>query len=170
MPISRSRTRMMIERHGRGYALETQLRVRRPVDEVFAVFADAKNLEEMTPPALRFEILTPDPIVMRRGLRLDYRLRLHGIPFAWQSEITVWDPPHRFVDTQRKGPYHWWVHEHIFRADGDWTLVTDRVSYGVPGGRLVHGLLVARDLRNIFRYRALRLRDLLGVSESQGGD
>lgn len=156
-----------IKRAGRGYALETQLRVPRSIDRVFDIFANARNLEELTPPALRFEILTPDPIVMRRGLLLDYRLRLHGFPFHWQSEITVWDPPHRFEDSQRRGPYRWWVHEHSFAEDGDATLMVDRVSYGVPGGRLVHALLVARDLRNIFSYRALRVRDLLGLSKSE---
>jgi ligand-binding SRPBCC domain-containing protein len=156
-----------IRRVGRGYVLETSLRVRRPIDEVFEVFADAKNLERLTPPALRFEILTPDPIVMRRGLLLDYRLRLHGVPFRWQSEITVWDPPHRFEDRQRRGPYRWWVHEHSFVEDGDCTLMTDRVSYGVPGGRPIHALFVARDLRNIFHFRAVRFRGLLGLSESE---
>ncbi len=156
-----------IKRAGRGYALETQLRVPRSIDRVFDIFANARNLEELTPPALRFEILTPDPIVMRRGLLLDYRLRLHGFPFYWQSEITVWDPPHRFEDSQRRGPYRWWVHEHSFAEDGDGTLMVDRVSYGVPGGRLIHALFVARDLRNIFRYRALRVHDLLGLSKSE---
>jgi ligand-binding SRPBCC domain-containing protein len=152
-----------IERDGRGYALETHLWVPRPIDHVFEFFANAKNLEELTPPALRFEILTPDPIIMRRGLRLDYRLRLHGIPFFWQSEITVWDPPRRFEDSQRRGPYRWWVHEHSFVQDGGGTLMSDRVSYGIPGGLLVHTLFVARDLRNIFHYRAVRFRDLLGL-------
>lgn len=158
--------KVTIGKDGWGYALETSLRVDASIDQVFAVFANAKNLEALTPPTLRFEILTPEPIVMRRGLLLDYRLRLHGIPFHWQSEITAWDPPSRFEDSQRKGPYRWWVHEHTFVSDGDGTLMTDRVRYGVPGGWLVHALFVARDLRNIFSYRAVRLGGLLGMSES----
>ena len=158
---------LTIKRDGPEYALEAHLRVPRSIDQVFDVFANAKNLEELTPPALRFEILTPDPIVMQHGLLLDYRLRLHGIPFRWQSEITAWDPPHRFEDSQRRGPYRWWVHEHSFVEDGDWTLMTDRVRYGVPGGRLIHALFVARDLRNIFGYRAVRVCDLLAVSKSE---
>lgn len=105
---------------------------------------------------------------MRQGLLLDYRLKLHGVPFHWQSEITAWEPPHRFVDSQRRGPFRWWVHEHEFVADGAGTLMADRVHYGVPGGRLIHELFVARDLRNIFRYRAASIADLLGVSESSG--
>lgn len=155
-----------IERDGSGYALEMRLRIPASVDRVFDIFANAKNLEALTPPALRFVILTPDPIIMRRGLLLDYRLRLHGIPFHWQSEITAWDPPNRFEDSQRKGPYHWWVHEHRFLPDGEGTLMIDRVRYGVPGGWLVNSLFVASDLRNIFRYRAVRIGDLLTISES----
>lgn len=158
-----------IARADRGNILETCLRIPRSIDHVFAVFADAKNLERLTPPALRFEILTSDPIVMQRGLLLDYRLSLHGIPFHWQSEITAWEPPRRFVDSQRRGPFRWWVHEHEFVEDGADTVMTDRVRYGVPGGRLIHGLFVARNLRSIFHYRAASIADLLGVSESTGG-
>lgn len=162
------RVSVTIARDERGNILETCLRIPRSIDQVFAVFADARNLERLTPPVLRFEVLTADPIVMRRGLLLDYRLRLHGIPFRWQSEITAWEPPHRFVDSQRRGPFRWWIHEHVFLEDGADTLMSDRVRYGVPGGRLVHALLVARDLRMIFRYRAAAFGDLVGVSESIG--
>ena len=154
-----------IERAGPGFALETRLRIPLSVDRVFEFFANARNLEELTPPALHFEILTPEPIVMRRGLLLDYRLRLRGFPFYWQTEITVWDPPHRFEDSQRRGPYRWWVHEHSFVEDNGGTLMSDKVHYGVPGGVFVHSLFVAPELRNIFTYRAVRFRDLLGASE-----
>lgn len=156
-----------IRRDGGGYALETHLRVPRPIEEVFEIFAAPENLEQMTPAALRFEILTPRPIAMKPGLLLDYRLRLHGIGFRWQSEITVWEPPHRFEDRQRKGPYRWWVHEHRFVEDGARTVMTDQVKYGVPGGPLVHGLFVARDLRNIFQYRASRFCHLLNVPKAE---
>lgn len=152
-----------ISREGRGYLLATRQHVPRPLQEVFDVFANAHNLEEMTPPALRFEILTPDPIVMGAGLLIDYRLRLHGVPFRWQSEITAWDPPFFFEDQQRKGPYRWWIHAHRFVADSDGTLVTDQVRYGVPGGAVVNELLVAPDLRKIFEFRAEQLRRLLGL-------
>jgi ligand-binding SRPBCC domain-containing protein len=132
------------------------------IEEVFGFFADARNLEALTPGWLHFRILTPDPIVMRVGTRIDYRLRLHGLPLAWQSEITAWDPPHRFVDEQRRGPYRRWVHEHVFEAAGRLTRVRDRVVYAVAGGRLVARLLVAPDLRRIFAYRAARLEERFG--------
>src|SRR5579871_5848818 len=85
----------------------------RPLEEVFPFFADAGNLPILTPPWLHFHILTTRPIEMRRGALIDYRLRIHGLPIRWQSEIVEWDPPHRFVDEQRRGPYRLWHHEHV---------------------------------------------------------
>ena len=153
-----------ITRQDRGFLLESRVKVLRHREDVFDIFANAYNLEDLTPPALRFEILTPDPIIMRAGLLLDYRLRLRGIPFRWQSEITVWEPPHRFVDEQRRGPYSWWIHEHSFADEGGHTLVTDRVRYGVPGGAIVNTLFISRDLKAIFEYRAQRLQTLLRLN------
>ncbi|MCC7144684.1 MAG: SRPBCC family protein [Candidatus Eisenbacteria bacterium] len=138
--------------------LRREQRFRRPLDEVFAFFADAHNLKEITPPFLGFRILTPAPIQMRVGARIDYRIRLHGIPIRWETEITAWDPPHHFVDEQRRGPYHVWHHEHRFREESGEVVVTDEVTYSHLGGPLVHALLIAPDLRRIFDYRADRLR------------
>lgn len=132
-----------------------------PPERVFPFFADAFQLELITPPMLRFKVLTPPPIEMRAGTVIDYQLKLHGIPMRWQSEITLWEPPHRFVDEQRRGPYRFWRHEHRFSdADGG-TLARDRVEYAVRGGALIDKLLVAPDLRKIFDYRKDRLAELL---------
>ncbi len=129
----------------------------RPVAEVFPFFADAGNLDALAPAWLRFEILTPGPIEMRVGARIDYRLRLRGLPLRWQSEITAWQPPNRFVDEQRRGPYRAWIHEHTFEERGGGTLVRDRIQYAVFGGELVERLFVRRDLEKIFAYRHRRL-------------
>jgi ligand-binding SRPBCC domain-containing protein len=139
-----------------------EIRLARPVDEVFAFFADAQNLQTLTPPWLRFKILTPGSIEMARGTRIDYRLRLHGLPLSWTSEITAWDPPRRFVDEQVRGPYRIWVHEHTFEERRGGTVVRDDVRYAVPGGALIDRLFVRPDLRKIFRYRHWRLREILG--------
>jgi ligand-binding SRPBCC domain-containing protein len=149
-------------REGGLSTVTTRLFLPRPLETVFPFFADAGNLEIITPPWLRFEILTPRPITMGTGAFIDYRLRLRGIPLRWQSEITAWEPPHRFVDEQRRGPYRTWIHEHTFVACDGGTEVRDFVRYGVPGGWLADRLLVRRDVRRIFEYRTDRLRALLG--------
>ncbi len=146
------------------FELRTRLRLPRPRPEVFAFFADAANLDTLTPPWLHFRILTPLPQEMRAGALLDYRLRLHGLPIRWRSEITTWDPPRRFVDEQVRGPYRQWIHEHTFEEDGpNATAVGDHVRYAVPFGDLANRLLVARDVQAIFRYREERLREIFGV-------
>src|SRR5262245_56426898 len=105
-----------------------------PPDEVFRFFANAWNLDALTPRWLNFEMLTPAPIVLQRDVLLDYRLRLRGIPFHWKSKITAWEPPNRFIDEQVRGPYRRWIHEHSFTAANGGTLCGDRVQYAVPGG------------------------------------
>ncbi|KPK79982.1 MAG: CDP-paratose 2-epimerase [Gemmatimonas sp. SM23_52] len=146
-----------------GYLLEATTWLAPPPGEVFDFFGDARNLEALSLPFLHFEILTPDPITMGAGTVIDYRLRLHGLPVRWRTEITVWEPPRRFVDTQVRGPYRWWIHEHRFEPAGGGTLMTDRVEYGVPGGALVNFLLVESDLRRIWEYRDREVRRHLGA-------
>jgi ligand-binding SRPBCC domain-containing protein len=135
----------------------------RPVDEVFPFFADAHNLQELTPPFLQFRVLTPRPIPMAPGTRIDYRLTIHGFPIRWQSEITAWEPMAMFVDEQRKGPYRAWIHTHRFTPKNGGTVVEDEVWYDVPGGTLVNALFVRKDVARIFAYREERLRDRFGA-------
>ena len=132
--------------------LETELWLPRPLGEVFAFFSDAANLEALTPPWLHFRILTPKPIAMHAGTLIDYSIRVHGIPISWQSEITVWDPPNRFVDVQRRGPYRQWDHTHSFAAVNGGTLVSDSVEFDVPFS-FAAGWFVKRDVRKIFDFR-----------------
>ena len=129
-------------------------------DDVFGFFASAENLNLLTPPWLRFSILTPLPIEMRRGAVIQYRIRLRGIPVRWDTEITEWEPPLCFTDTQIRGPYRLWIHRHSFEETPQGTLVTDNVTYRVPGGPLVNRLFVAGELRRIFAYRKARLLEL----------
>jgi len=140
---------------------ESSIWLPRRLDEVFAFFSDASNLEVITPPWLKFSVVTPRPIEMRPGTLIDYRLKLRGLPIRWQSEITAWDPPHSFVDEQRRGPYRRWVHTHTFVPAPDGTLVRDEVEYAVLGGRLVQKFFVAPDIEKIFAYRSAKLQELL---------
>ena len=126
-------------------------------DAVFGFFADAGNLEAITPPWLGFRIVTPRPIDMGVGTLIEYRLRLHGLPISWLTRIEVWEPGARFVDQQLRGPYALWHHTHEFApAPGGGTRMTDTVRYALPfgpAGGIAHALFVRRDLRRIFDHR-----------------
>jgi uncharacterized protein YbjT (DUF2867 family)/ligand-binding SRPBCC domain-containing protein len=152
--------RIRMDRKDDLFTLEARLFLPHSPERIFPFFADAGNLERITPPWLRFEILTPIPIEMRKGTLIEYRLRLHGISLRWQSEITAWEPPFRFVDKQTRGPYRVWIHEHRFTKRNNGCDMLDFVQYAIPGGWLLDRLLVRRDVRRIFEYRAQRLREL----------
>jgi len=140
------------------FLYNTELWLPRPRNEVFAFFADARNLETITPPWLQFNVLTPSPIVMRPGALIDYQLRVHGFPLRWRTEITEWQPPYRFVDQQIRGPYRLWHHTHSFMERDGGTLCRDEVIYRPRGGWLIDWLFVRRDVAQIFAYRTKQLQ------------
>jgi ligand-binding SRPBCC domain-containing protein len=139
------------------HLLERSQRVPAPIDAVFGFYADAFNLERITPPWLGFRVVTPAPIVMAPGTLIAYRLRLHGLPVKWLTRIEEWEPGSRFVDAQLRGPYRTWHHTHEFGADGEGaTVVRDRVRYALPlgpFGEVARRAFVQRDLERIFRFR-----------------
>jgi ligand-binding SRPBCC domain-containing protein len=144
----------------RVHVLERSQRLPRPADRAFAFYADAFNLEAITPPWLGFRVTSRYPIEMREGALIEYRLRLHGLPIRWLTRIEVWDPPRRFVDVQLRGPYALWEHTHTFEPAPDGVVIRDRIRYALPFGplgALAHALFVRRDLRRIFDYRAAQL-------------
>jgi len=147
------------------HGLEREQLVARSPQQVFEFFARAANLERITPPWLRFGLLTDGPIEMRPEALIEYRLRLHGIPLRWVSVIEQWEPGRLFVDRQLEGPYRLWHHRHEFsHADGG-TLVRGRVRYALPLGplgELANVLFVRRDLERIFSYRREAVSRLLG--------
>ena len=148
----------------RTHCLHSRVVLATPLADVFPFFSEARNLEQITPSWLRFEILSPAPIQMQSGALIDYRLRLRGVPIRWQSEITCWEPPLRFVDEQRRGPYRLWRHEHRFTADGPSTIAEDSVEYSVPGGSLIERFLVRPDLERVFAYRRAKLTEIFGLN------
>jgi ligand-binding SRPBCC domain-containing protein len=129
-----------------------------PIDDVFGFFTEARNLEKLTPPWPRFEVLSEGPITMAAGTLIDYRISWRGIPLRWRTEIEIWEPGRRFVDRQILGPYRLWRHEHLFEERGDGTAVVDHVEYAPIGGALANRLIVARDVARIFAYRHEVLR------------
>jgi ligand-binding SRPBCC domain-containing protein len=129
------------------------------IEDTFAFFADAGNLQRLTPPWLHFVILTEMPLVMRAGAEIEYRIRLRGVPLPWRSIIDVWEPGTCFVDRQTIGPYRWWRHEHRFEAVPGGTRVVDHVEYA-PRAEWLSFVLVRRDLERIFDYRQEALRTI----------
>lgn len=174
----------------RGSVFRAELWLPHPREAIFPFFADARNLELITPPWLRFRIETPagaanssppadprlastgiaaaalhgagPPIEMQAGAEIEYRLRIRAVPVRWKTRITHWDPPRSFVDEQLRGPYRKWVHEHTFVKQGEGTICRDRVEYAVPGGWMIDRLFVARDVERIFAYRQMKLLEIFG--------
>jgi ligand-binding SRPBCC domain-containing protein len=139
------------------HVLERRQRIEGPVEQTFAFYGNALNLERITPPWLGFRVTTSAPIEMGVGTLIEYRLRLHRVPVRWRTRIEAWEPPRRFVDVQVRGPYSLWEHTHTFEEDGPRaTIIHDRVRYSIPFGpvgELADRLLVRRDLKQIFDYR-----------------
>ena len=143
------------------YRLERQQVIAAPREQVFEFFSKAENLEKLTPPFLRFRILTSLPIEMKRDQLIEYRIGLGGVPMNWLTRISEWQPPQRFVDEQRRGPYRYWHHSHEFEDTDAGTSMRDVVEYELPLGplgKLAHALLVERLLQRIFDYREQAVR------------
>lgn len=137
--------------------MHREMLVHAPLARAFAFFADAGNLERLTPSWLRFSIRTAMPVEMRAGLEIEYRIHLYGLPMRWVSIIDVWEPGQRFIDRQLTGPYLWWRHEHRFEACGGATRVIDDVEY-LPRVAWLTGRVVERDVERIFDYRQAALQ------------
>ena len=146
------------------YFLKSSIWLPAARDRVFSFFADPGNLQQITPPWLRFTVLGSSTPEIGPGTLLDYKLRLRGVPLRWQSEISVWEPPLRFVDKQKRGPYRMWIHQHLFTEKEGGTQVEDLVEYAAFGGRLIHRFLIRPDLEKIFAFRGQALQTLFRSS------
>ena len=155
------------------YVLERADLVPSPRDEVFEFFSDPRNLGRITPESMGFRITHMDGLPIRPDFRVEYTIRpLLGITVKWVTRISIFEPPHRFVDIQEKGPYKYWRHEHSFEDMGDRTLMRDRVQYELPFGILgsvAHGIVVARQLKGIFDYRARKIASIFAPSKTIAG-
>jgi ligand-binding SRPBCC domain-containing protein len=142
----------------------------RSLPNTFKVFEDPYNLAKITPPWLNFRVTSTERVQMRKGAEIQYVIRWLRVPVRWETIITEYDPPHRFVDEQERGPYTLWRHHHTFEETAEGTQVKDRVEYRLPlgwVGRLVHATVVRRQLLAIFRYRQRELARMFGGKARQ---
>lgn len=156
-----------LKRRGARKMLSATTEIDAPLEEVFEFFKKAENLGAMTPPALAFDIQTRLPIPMGTGTVIDYVIRLGPVPMKWRTLIERFEPGVKFVDSQQRGPYQSWWHEHHFRAFEGRTLMEDRVYFSAPFGpigRIAEQLFIAPMLQRIFAYRATAIRLRFGVS------
>lgn len=147
------------------HTIEREQRLARPPDEVFGFFADARNLERITPTFLRFRLVGDVPDELGAGTLIRYRLRLHGIPIRWLTRIEQWEPGRRFADLQLRGPYRYWHHTHEFEPDAGGTVMRDTVRYAMRAGalgELAQRRMVESDLKRIFDHRHDRVAELFG--------
>lgn len=142
------------------YRLERRLWLPATPETLFPFFSDARNLERITPQWLNFSILESSEAPLRKGSLIEYKIRVHGIPLRWRTEISEWDPPRQFVDVQLSGPYRLWRHRHRFEPVDKGTLCIDEVDYYPLGGALSHALFVRRDVNRIFDFRTEKLKEL----------
>ncbi|MFN0156711.1 MAG: SRPBCC family protein [Bacteroidota bacterium] len=141
-----------------------------PIGDVFKFFESPENLAIITPGWLDFRMLTPPPVIMKAGVSIEYRIRWNTFSMRWTSLITEYQPPHRFVDVQTRGPYSFWQHTHSFMEKDGWTEMTDEVQYALPFGVLgnfMHRLIVRHQLDQIFKYRSQIIGTLLQQSSVQ---
>ena len=147
------------------YTLKKEQKISKNILDVFDFFSRPENLAAITPPKMKFKILTPSPIEMKEGALIDYTVRILGFPVRWRTLITKYDPPDIFVDQQLKGPYSLWHHTHTFTKISDnETLIKDIIAYSIPFGfigRVVHSIYIKKDLEKIFLYRKNKIADLL---------
>ena len=143
--------------------IERALVVPAGVEHTFSYFSEPRNLPQITPPWLRFTVVRCPVDGISAGCEIEYTIAWLGVTMPWTTRITQYERDARFVDTQERGPYKRWWHEHRFQATAGGTLMSDRIEYEMPFGVLggvAHAVFVRRQLRQILDYRARRAAEL----------
>jgi ligand-binding SRPBCC domain-containing protein len=137
-------------------------------DRIWSYFANPKNLNDITPPDMNFEIITGGDNCMYEGQIIEYRVEfLRGLRSLWLTEIAHVREGTYFVDEQRIGPYRFWYHEHLFEPWDGGVKMTDHITYAAPFGLLgdiVNILWIRYRLAHIFDYRQQKINELFGAS------
>jgi ligand-binding SRPBCC domain-containing protein len=135
------------------------------IGEVWDFISSPKNLKEITPDYMGFEIISKNlSEKMYPGMIISYMVKpVLGIKTLWVTEITHVEELRYFVDEQRIGPYSMWHHQHFIEPADQGVLMTDIVSYSPPFGflgALANTIFIGNQLDNIFNYRENKLEKL----------
>jgi ligand-binding SRPBCC domain-containing protein len=152
-----------VEKSMSKFSLERQTTIPENLASVFKFFEDPRNLKEITPPWLSFQVVSASDEVMRQGTKIRYKIRWLGLSMRWESLIAEYERDVRFADEMLRGPYKSWYHVHEFKTVANGVEMFDRLEYALPFGplgRLAHWLVVRRQLRAIFDYREKRIRQI----------
>ena len=155
---------LQFSRGPEGYVLEARQWLPLPRESVFQFFAEPRNLGRITPLWMSFQMLDAERVKMEEGARIHYIIRWLKLPLRWTTIISSYQPPEVFVDTQERGPYACWVHQHRFTPAEGGTWMEDRVTYRLPFGvigRVAHAVMVKQQLKQIFLFRARAIEQLL---------
>ena len=131
-------------------------------DDVFPFFEDPRNLSSITPRWLDFRMIDSNKAEVFKGAEFDYTIRWLGVKLRWRTRIIDYQKPERFTDIQLSGPYRSWKHVHTFEKIPEGTRVHDDVTYGIPLIIMpLHRIIIRRQLKDIFCFRAVRVADVL---------
>ena len=137
------------------------------LDEAWDFLSNPRNLKELTPDYMSFDILSGADKPMFAGQIIQYIVTpILGIKTKWVSEITHLVHKEYFVDIQLYGPYALWHHKHFLKEIDGGVEFEDIIDYKVPLGilgQLVHPFLVKPKLEEIFAYRQKKLVELFGA-------
>ena len=137
---------------------------KKKIEQIFEFFCDPHNLERITPPFLGFKIVDISTKKIEEGTLINYKLRVHGVPFKWRTLIKEWSDNKYFIDLQLKGPYKIWHHKHSFTQLPDGVSMEDKVDYEIPFSFFtapIVGPFIKKDVRQIFDYRTEELKKLI---------
>ncbi len=141
------------------------------LDEAWLFFSSPKNLNELTPEDMSFEILSGADEKAYAGQIITYRIRpIMNVPMTWVTEITHCVERKYFIDVQRFGPYKFWHHQHHFTEIPEGVVMTDILHYALPFGwigRLLGWLFIHRKVQSIFDFREEKLHSLFDKKQQQ---
>ena len=148
------------------YQLRTKQELPISLEKAWKFFSDPKNLKDITPNEMNFNIISGAHKSIYAGQIIQYKVSpVLGINLKWVTEITHVKENEYFVDEQRFGPYSLWHHKHFFKKINGGILMEDIVDYKIPYGligQFAHVIFVKKKLEKIFNYRHTKLEKLFG--------